>query len=72
MLSSGFSSKIFPLLEFALGIESAQAIVVLSVLILALIMQNFFQVSKRDWVLVVSALVIGIILPILRDNFNAI
>ncbi|ADF50781.1 conserved hypothetical protein [Zunongwangia profunda SM-A87] len=72
MLSSGFSSKIFPLLEFALGIECAQAIIVLSVLILAFITQNFFQVSKRDWVLVVSALVIGIILPILRDNFNAI
>ena len=72
MLSSGFSSKILPLIEFALGIECAQAIVVLSVLILALIVQNFFQASKRDWILVVSAIVIGIILPILRDNFNAI
>ncbi|WBL25909.1 HupE/UreJ family protein [Zunongwangia sp. HGR-M22] len=72
MLSSGFSSKIFPLLEFALGIECAQAIVVLCVLILAFITQNFFRVSKRDWVLIVSAIVVGIVLPILRENFNAI
>ncbi|WBL22144.1 HupE/UreJ family protein [Zunongwangia sp. HRR-M8] len=72
MLSSGFSSKIFPLLEFALGIECAQAMVVLCVLILAFITQNFFRVSKRDWVLIVSAIVVGIVLPILRENFNAI
>ncbi|WP_417885352.1 HupE/UreJ family protein [Zunongwangia sp.] len=72
MLSNGFSSKIAPLFEFALGIECAQAIVVFSALILAFIGQNFFKISKRDWILVISAIVIGIILPILRDNFQAI
>lgn len=72
MLSNGFSSKIAPLLEFAIGIECAQAIVVISTLLLAFITQNFFRVSKRDWILVISAIVIGIILPILRDNFQAL
>lgn len=63
-------SKFLPLLEFALGIEAAQIIVVLVVMIIAFILQNFFRVSKRDWVLVLSAIVIGIILPILRDNLQ--
>lgn len=63
-------NKFIPLLEFALGIEAAQIIVVLIVMILAFIAQNFFRVSKRDWVLVVSAIVIGIILPILRENLQ--
>jgi len=63
-------NKFLPLLEFALGIEAAQIIVVLLVMIIAFIAQNFFRVSKRDWVLVLSAIVIGIILPILRDNLQ--
>lgn len=63
-------NKFLPLLEFALGIEAAQIIVVLVVMIIAFIAQNFFRVSKRDWVLVLSAIVIGIILPILRDNLQ--
>jgi len=63
-------SKFLPLLEFALGIEAAQIIVVLVVMIIAFIAQNFFRVSKRDWVLVLSAIIIGIILPILRDNLQ--
>ena len=62
--------KFLPLLEFALGIEAAQIIVVLVVMIIAFIAQNFFRVSKRDWVLVLSAIIIGIILPILRDNLQ--
>ena len=63
-------NKFLPLLEFALGIEAAQIIVVLVVMIIAFIAQNFMRVSKRDWVLVLSAIVIGIILPILRDNLQ--
>lgn len=62
--------KFLPLLEFALGIEAAQILVVLVVMVLALIFQNFFRVTRRDWILVVSAIVIGIILPILRENLE--
>ncbi len=63
-------SKLLPLLEFALGIEAAQVIIVLVVMILAFIAQNFFRVTRRDWILVLSAIVIGIILPILRENLQ--
>jgi hypothetical protein len=72
MIASNSDSKLLPLLEFALGIETAQVIVVLAVIILGFIAQNILSVSRRDWVLVTSAIVIGIILPILQENFLAI
>lgn len=72
MISSSTESKFLPLLEFALGIEAAQIIVVLSVLILAFIFQNVLNTSRRDWILVLSAVVIGVILPILKENIQAL
>ena len=60
--------KLLPLLEFALGIEFAQAVVVLIVLILAYIAQTFFRFSKRDWALVMSAFVAGVVLPMIIGN----
>jgi hypothetical protein len=61
-------NKLIPLLEFALGIELAQLIVVFVVLVLALICQTIFRFSKRDWVMVISAVVIGLIIPMLIEN----
>lgn len=72
MIASGTESVFLPLLEFALGIETAQVIVVLCVMILGFILQNMLQVKRRDWILVVSAIVIGIILPILKENYLAL
>ena len=69
MIAAGAHSKILPLLEFALGIELAQVIVVVSVLILAFIFQNILKVNRRDWIMVASAIVIGVILPILQKAF---
>ncbi|MEO2063678.1 MAG: HupE/UreJ family protein [Christiangramia sp.] len=69
MIAASSDSKLAPLLEFALGIEFAQLIVVLSVLILAFILQNILNISKREWILVVSSIVIGIVLPILKENY---
>lgn len=66
-LDSG--NSILPLLEFALGIEAAQIIVVIIFLIIAFIFQTIFRFNKRDWVLVVSSLVIGMIIPMLIDNW---
>ncbi|WP_396181865.1 HupE/UreJ family protein [Flavobacterium sp.] len=67
MVGSGMS-KLVPLLEFALGIESAQLIVVLSVLLFAYILQTFFRFSKRDWALVLSGCIIGVILPMILQS----
>lgn len=61
--------ELIPLLEFALGIETAQIIVVIIILIIAFIFQTIFRFNKRDWVLVVSSLVIGMVIPMLINNW---
>ncbi|CAD0003499.1 HupE/UreJ family protein [Flavobacterium salmonis] len=62
------SSKLVPLLEFALGIEAAQLIVVFVVLILSYIVQTVFRFSKRDWALVMSAFIIGVVIPMIVES----
>jgi hypothetical protein len=61
-------SKLLPLSEFALGIEAAQIVVVFIVLILSYIVQTVFRFSRRDWALVFSAFVIGVVLPMIIGN----
>lgn len=61
--------EIAPLLEFALGIEISQVIIVLSVLVLGYFVQTFFRFQQRDWVLVVSAAIIGMAFPMLLENW---
>ncbi|MBT8325698.1 MAG: HupE/UreJ family protein, partial [Winogradskyella sp.] len=56
------------LLEFALGIEIAQIIIVFIVLFLGFIGQTVFRFSKRDWIMVISALVAGMVIPMLLGN----
>ncbi|APG66120.1 HupE / UreJ protein [Tenacibaculum todarodis] len=51
--------KLFPLLEFALGVEVAQVIIVLIILLIGALFQGIFNVSRRDWILVASAVVAG-------------
>ena len=60
--------KILPLIEFAFGIEAAQVVVVLCILILGMLLQNIFRVSKRDWILVGSSIVIGIAFPMVINR----
>lgn len=61
-------SKLFPLLEFATGIEAAQIIVILIALIAAYCVQTLFRFSKRDWALVMSSFVIGVVLPMIIES----
>lgn len=68
MISGNVSEKLLPLLEFALGIETAQIIIVLAVLVLSFIFQNIFRFSKRDWILIISSIVIGFAIPMLAEN----
>lgn len=72
MIAAGSDSKFLPLIEFALGIEAAQVIVVLGVMIIGFLLQNVFNVSKRDWILVTASIVTGIVLPILIDSYLAL
>ena len=68
ILPGNASDKLLPLLEFALGIEAAQIIVVLIVLIISYVVQTFFRFSKRDWALVMSAFIIGVVLPMIIES----
>jgi hypothetical protein len=68
LLGGTSNSKLVPLLEFALGIEGAQIAVVFVVLMLAYIVQTFFKFSKRDWVLVGSSFIIGVVVPMIIEN----
>ncbi|OBQ57150.1 HupE/UreJ family protein [Tamlana sp. s12] len=65
-------SKLLLLFEFALGIEIAQVIIVFLVLFLGYLVQTIFRFSKRDWVMVISAIVVGLVIPmILNSDFLA-
>jgi hypothetical protein len=69
MLASKKDQILTMLIEFALGIELAQIIVVLMVLLVGFITQRAFRVAKRDWILVTSSIVIGMALPILLEKW---
>ena len=68
ILGGTATSKLLPLGEFALGIEAAQIVVVFIVLVLSYIVQTIFRFSKRDWTLVMSAFIIGVVLPMIIEN----
>ena len=68
ILGGTTTSKLLPLGEFALGIETAQLIVVFVVLILSYIVQTVFRFSKRDWALVMSAFIIGVVIPMIVES----
>lgn len=68
ILPGSSSDKLLPLLEFALGIEAAQIIVVIIVLIISYMVQTVFRFSKRDWTLVASAFVCGVVVPMIIES----
>lgn len=72
MMTAGSDSKLLPLIEYTLGIEAAQLIVVVVVLILSFIFQAIFRFSQRDWVMVISSIVIGIAIPVFKEVLSNI
>ncbi len=68
MIIGSSKFKFVPLIEFALGVEVAQVIVVLFVLLLGGIAQNLFNISKKDWVLVLSSITLGLAIPMLLSR----
>jgi len=72
MLAGQTDNILFLLIEFAIGIEIAQVIIVFVVLFLGYLMQTLFRFSKRDWIMVISAIVVGLVIPmILNSDFLA-
>ncbi len=68
LLPGNATDKLLPTLEFASGIEAAQILIVLTVLLLSLISQNLLRLSKRDFTLIVSSFVIGVVLPLILQH----
>ncbi len=59
MIIAGQSQKLLPLLEFALGIETAQIILGLIILTAGMVMTGVLKIKEREYVLFVSALITG-------------
>lgn len=72
MMTASVDNKLAPLLEYTLGIEVAQIIIVLIVLVFSFVGQSIFRFSLRDWILVISSVVIGIAIPIFRASLSSI
>lgn len=68
LLPGNSNDKLLPLLEFALGIEAAQIIVVLVVLILTFLAQEMFRLQRRDWILVMSSFVAGVAVTMIAGS----
>jgi len=64
-ITSSLSSKLLPLIEFALGVELAQLIIGFVVFLISFIIVGLFKVSRRDFILIGSAIVFGVVLPMI-------
>jgi len=68
MLLGDTDSKLFLLIEFAMGIELAQVIIVFIVLFLGYIVQTIFRCTRRDWIMIISAIVVGLVIPMILNS----
>lgn len=56
---------LFSMLQFASGIWIAEIGVLFLTLMISVLVQHFFKITKRDWVLGSAFLIIGMVLPML-------
>jgi predicted membrane protein len=68
MLVGKAKDKLLPLLEFALGIEIAQVIVVIGALCIAYLFQKTFNLPKRYWELIISSIIIVLTIPMILGS----
>ncbi|MBU2927953.1 HupE/UreJ family protein [Winogradskyella psychrotolerans] len=68
MFAGQSEGKLELLIEFALGIELAQVIIVFVVLFIGYLCQTIFRFSRRDWVMVLSAVVVGLVIPMIMAS----
>ena len=67
-LISASENKLLAILEIALGMEIGQLVIAFIVIFLSFLCQTIFRFSKRDWVMVISAIVLGFVLPMLINS----
>lgn len=68
MVADQPSNVFVPLVSFAIGIEAAQIAVVAVVLCLSFIAQSFLNFSKKEWTLILSAFILGMVTPMLLES----
>lgn len=68
----GLEEKLLPLFGFALGIELAQVVVIMGVLLISAAVFRLPRWQKKWWVYGVSGLVLLISLPLLAETWNAL
>lgn len=61
-------SMVSPLLAFNLGLELGQIIIVVFFLIIAFVFVSLFNVSRRDWNLIISSAVAGIAITMMIET----
>jgi hypothetical protein len=59
-----------PLFSFNIGLEAGQLLIVACILFISLILESFFRVAKRDYILFVSSAVFGIALVLLIERLK--
>jgi hypothetical protein len=69
MLIDKNDSLLVPLLEFALGIELVQILIVSVIVLLNTLATNFFKIKNKHWTLFVSFLLLIKIIPMLFNRF---
>jgi hypothetical protein len=69
MIVGNTDYKFIPMIEFALGVEVAQIIIVIVVLLLSTIAQNILNISKKYWVLILSSITLGLVIPMLLSRW---
>ncbi len=67
-LVSSSESTLLSVLEFAIGIEVGQFVIVFCILFFGFLGQTIFRFSLRDWVMVISSIVIGLMLPLIFNS----
>jgi hypothetical protein len=67
-LVSSNESMLLSVIEFALGLELGQFVIVFCVLFFSFIGQTIFRFSSRDWLMVLSSVVIGLMLPLIINS----
>lgn len=72
MMTASSESKLLPLIEYTLGIEAAQVIIVFIVLTISFVGQSIFRFSLRDWIMVISSIVIGVAIPVFKTALSSI
>lgn len=67
-LINASKNKLITLLEISLGMEIGQLILAFIVLFFGMLCQTIFRFSRRDWIMVISAIVIGLAIPMLVNT----